>query len=490
MALGIPAIADLNLILGSSAQVAYTSGDGVNVRDGIGYYTNVITTLPEGAAVTVLDGPVAADDGSYWYYVNADGVEGWVISDYLSLPSSATSSLGEIAFTGGDGVNVRAWYPDGGVITTLHEGAVVSLLAGPEWDASGSAWWLIGFEGVEGWVMDSYISSVGSGGSGSSSFQAVDAGWVSYVVGTDGAGLRLRDAASYDSTTLLVIPEGESVYVIASEVWGADGTEWWQVEYAGVVGYSVAYYLGGAESVSTPSTDDAAGTDTASSDSGSLWPGIYAQVVGTGGEGINLRYEMGYGSGIIGSLGEGAVVYVVDGPYWDGDSSPWYLVDADGVTGWAHGGYLAYIDYDPSGGGSTAVAEDPAPAYSSDPVGDAIVAEAMQYVGLPYVWGGTTPAGFDCSGFTHYVMSNIIGSFTRSLEVQAVSGSYVDPSNLVPGDLVFFQNTYTWGLSHTGIYIGGGQFVHAGSERTGVTVSDMWDSYWSPRYYTARRVRA
>jgi cell wall-associated NlpC family hydrolase len=71
---------------------------------------------------------------------------------------------------------------------------------------------------------------------------------------------------------------------------------------------------------------------------------------------------------------------------------------------------------------------------------------------------------------------------------QVVSGSYVSEDSLAPGDIVFFENTYKWGLSHVGIYIGGGQFVHAGSERTGVTISDIGDSYWGPRYYTARRI--
>ena len=71
-----------------------------------------------------------------------------------------------------------------------------------------------------------------------------------------------------------------------------------------------------------------------------------------------------------------------------------------------------------------------------------------------------------------------------------LSNAYVDPANLTPGDLVFFENTYTWGLSHVGIYIGDGQFVHAGSERTGVVISDLWDDYWGSRYYSARHVRS
>jgi cell wall-associated NlpC family hydrolase len=166
------------------------------------------------------------------------------------------------------------------------------------------------------------------------------------------------------------------------------------------------------------------------------------------------------------------------------------------MTGWAHGGYLVYTEAQPTDGAEVEAVdrtieepvEEEVPVANS--VGAAIVNEGLRYVGLPYVWGGTTPAGFDCSGFTWYVLNNILGggAVSRSLDVQAVSGYYVAQSDLQPGDLVFFQNTYTWGLSHVGIYIGGGQFVHAGSERTGVLISDLQDSYWGPRYYTGRRL--
>jgi cell wall-associated NlpC family hydrolase len=121
--------------------------------------------------------------------------------------------------------------------------------------------------------------------------------------------------------------------------------------------------------------------------------------------------------------------------------------------------------------------------------GNPIAATATKYLGAPYVWGGMTPTGFDCSGFTYFVVNQVTGGgFPRTMAGQVASGSPVAAQNLQPGDLVFFQNTYQAGLSHAGIYVGNGQFANAANAGTGVTLSQLWDSYWGSRFLAARRV--
>jgi cell wall-associated NlpC family hydrolase len=111
---------------------------------------------------------------------------------------------------------------------------------------------------------------------------------------------------------------------------------------------------------------------------------------------------------------------------------------------------------------------------------------ALRFLGTPYVFGGTSSSGFDCSAYVQHVYAMVGISLPRTADAQydfgrpAVGGPRA-------GDLVFFE-TYTYGVSHVGIYLGNGEFVHASSH--GVMVSKLSESYWASRYLGAKRVTA
>lgn len=109
-----------------------------------------------------------------------------------------------------------------------------------------------------------------------------------------------------------------------------------------------------------------------------------------------------------------------------------------------------------------------------------------EVVGTPYKWGGTTVAGFDCSGFILHIFNQFNVKLPRTSKSQALAGMKVAREDLRPGDLVFF-NTDGRGISHAGIYIGGGEFAHSSSSR-GVQISKISETYYDKRYVTARRV--
>ncbi|NLI92317.1 MAG: C40 family peptidase [Peptococcaceae bacterium] len=116
----------------------------------------------------------------------------------------------------------------------------------------------------------------------------------------------------------------------------------------------------------------------------------------------------------------------------------------------------------------------------------AIVSTAKQYLGVRYVWGGTTPSGFDCSGFTKYVFAKNGITLPRISRDQYNVGKSVAFNNLQPADLVFFSMDGDRITDHVGIYIGNGQFIQASSSN-GVMISSM-SSYWKSRYLGAKRV--
>jgi cell wall-associated NlpC family hydrolase len=217
-----------------------------------------------------------------------------------------------------------------------------------------------------------------------------------------------------------------------------------------------------------------------------------AYISGSSGAGAACRASAQRGSEKLAVLAEGEPVEV------RGEAmGEWQPVNCAGVGGYVN---TSLISWEPAGTADTTWNESNVPADVSSKrgkrggggdsgSGQAMANFAMQYVGYPYVYAGEGPYAFDCSGFTKFVAQNTLGmDITHDLGTQIGMGQSVGKDQLQPGDLVFFQNTFQPGLSHVGIYIGGGQFVHAENESTGVRVSDLNSDYYGSRWAGGTRL--
>jgi cell wall-associated NlpC family hydrolase len=210
-----------------------------------------------------------------------------------------------------------------------------------------------------------------------------------------------------------------------------------------------------------------------------------AYITNTGGDGAPCLAAPEWGTETLTVLGDGQPIEVRAETRGE-----WQPVNCAGVGGYVHAALIAWA---PVSAPSAAIDESgrQGPKVGSDSSGvggEQIVNFALQYQGYPYVYAGEGPYAFDCSGFTMFVINNTVGiPIPHDMAVQFQMGQSVSREALQPGDLVFFANTFRPGMSHNGIYIGGGQFVHAETEASGVTISDLNAEYYSSRWYGAVR---
>lgn len=133
------------------------------------------------------------------------------------------------------------------------------------------------------------------------------------------------------------------------------------------------------------------------------------------------------------------------------------------------------------------VTQPEAPVAAAVVAHQSVVDVALGYRGVPYRFGGSDPAGFDCSGFVQYVFKQIGSVLPREVREQVRIGRKIDPEDVKPGDLLFFQ-TVSPGASHVALAIGGGEFVHAPNSSGVVRIERLTSSYWASRFLSARRV--
>ncbi|QGH34736.1 hypothetical protein GI584_12140 [Gracilibacillus salitolerans] len=139
---------------------------------------------------------------------------------------------------------------------------------------------------------------------------------------------------------------------------------------------------------------------------------------------------------------------------------------------------------EPEANKESSVKEENTSSFETSVNASQIISSAKNHIGTPYLWGGTSTSGFDCSGYLQHVFNQLGANLPRTVSEIWNATKHVDQPSI--GDLVFFE-TYKPGPSHAGIYLGDGKFIHAG-ESNGVEISELNISYWSERYLGSKRV--
>lgn len=245
--------------------------------------------------------------------------------------------------------------------------------------------------------------------------------------------LRMRAAASNSAQVVEVLAEGTEVVVLSQE---SDG--WYKVLHNGAEGYLAADHI----------------TVNRELGNGKVSAGKLTVHTGPGGA---------YASA--GTLNQNTVVEIT------GSEGEWYIVSWNGIKGYVNARDLTLTN--------EAVTQPPKEPTTAEK----LVATSKQYLGKRYSYGASGPNAFDCSGFTMFIFKQYGVSLPHTCVGQRRLGASVEKSELQLGDLVFFLGT-----GHVGIYIGGGQFIHASTTNYNVTTNSLTSGYWARHYSGACRI--
>lgn len=273
---------------------------------------------------------------------------------------------------------------------------------------------------------------------------------------TTASSVNFRTEATTSSESMGKLSDGTRVAILDE----ADG--WYKVAYDGQVGYMSADYV-----VAQPIMNITCGGARVTT------------------EVLNMRSAPGTENSIVTKLYEGAVARII------GINNAWFKVEYDSYTGYISPDYVEIVEY--AGSSSTAATSvsrsSTASLSAATGTRQQLIDYAATLLGCKYVYGGSSPSGFDCSGYVKYVFAHFGINLSRTSASQYSNSVRISKSELNVGDLVFFSQTSgSSKVGHVGIYVGGGQFIHAASPGKGVRYDSLSDSYYSSHYIGCGRV--
>ena len=276
------------------------------------------------------------------------------------------------------------------------------------------------------------------------------------VAAIESDGVRVRSGPGLNFSILTQVNRGDFVVILERT-----NNDWFKVNYHGTVGY-----------VSTPmlrNRREIANFNARGMISGRI---------------VNIRARPNMTSSVLATCRAGTEMLIT------GINEGWYKVELGSIAGYVRSDHMSLI---PRRNAAALIEErviptDPVPDPNL-PLGRQIADYGVEFVGMRYTWGGSSPAtGFDCSGLVTYVMRQFNINLTRTASGQYKdNGTHIHKSDLVPGDLVFFSSNGRT-VTHVGIYIGEGKFVHASGIHVGVIISSLDCAYYTRGWWGAKRV--
>ncbi|OJD66481.1 peptidase M24 [Bacillus anthracis] len=462
----------------SNSNVSTTGGknkvtaDVLRVRTAPNTSSSVSGRVYEGQTLNVI----GQENG--WVKINHNGQVGYVSGEFVSGVSANTGSSNNNTnnnnqesvkpASGNYTVNVSSLRVRTGP-STSHT-TVGSVTKGQVVQVVGEVqdWFKINYAGQTAYVSKDYVTKGGSSdnatqGNNQNNNQnnnvTVQTGGT-YVV--NATSLRVRTGPATYHSVIGGVLNGTTLNVIGSE------GSWFKVNYQGKTGYVSSEFTkfvkGGTTTPEQPKQPEKPNQGAI----GDYYINASALNVRSG-EGTNYR--------IIGALPQGQKVQVIS------ENSGWSKINYNGQTGYIGTRYLSKtpvggaIDNKPNNNNNNNNNSNNNNNNSGD--SSSILAYAKSMQGVPYVWGGTSANGVDCSGYIYHVFKKFGHNISRQ-SVAGYWGSLPQTSNPQPGDLIYFQNTYKSGPSHMGIYLGGGSFIQAGDK--GVAIASLSNSYWKSHF--------
>ncbi|MBP2024023.1 cell wall-associated NlpC family hydrolase [Clostridium punense] len=454
------AVADPN-IGNESTSLKSVSGvviaDALNVRSSGNTSSSVLGKLYSGDNITIIESV------NGWHKINFQNKVGWVYGEFVETKKTIKNTSNKTGTITADSLNIRSGAGTSfSILGSLKSGAKIDIID------SANGWFQISYNGATGYVSGEYVTlntgnsdnSRPSRGDSESNFSVNKLG----TVKVSALNFRTGPGTNYD--VIQSLKEGTKLEVI-EETKG-----WYKCVYNNNTGYVSKEFVNLSDSSAT--------APTPAPETPTTVPTINGKVALISVDALNVRSGAGtnYDKIEVARYGDKFPITA--------HSNGWYKISIGGKEGWIYGEYIKIInstDAVPPVVRETSTIES---QYS----GEDIVAMAEKYLGTPYLWGGFTPLGFDCSGLVQYVYRQLGIELERTSYYQVHQGVTVSRDDLKPGDLLFFttDDSRPDAVSHVGIYKGNDLFVQAPKPGDVVRVSNLNSAYYSARYYIAKRI--